>query len=200
MQLCLCSLHTRIPISSRLECHQRGIGLRCSSVPLSLCRMLIKSNDIIRVFGLLSVPCEFSQRTQSLLHHKNNQSSMCWLVVVWHRSLYWSGRCVVYDERTYGLALKLADKIKHQDTADEVKQESYFCSLLADLQGVCIPTLQWSGTFAGLVLWLGLTPRGKVPTALNQNQQDELRRGLALIHSKGAETKTRFDTFQGRPA
>lgn len=95
------------------------------------------------------------------------------------------GRCEVYDERTYGMALKLADKIKHHDNADEVKKESAFYTLLADLQGICILKLVWSGTYMGLFEGLALSPRGNVPALLTEGQKDELKRGLKLIHSKG---------------
>jgi hypothetical protein len=78
------------------------------------------------------------------------------------------GRAEVYAERTYDLALKLADKVKHRDVAYEVKKEGEIYALLASLQGVCIPKLKWSGTFVGLFEGLGLSPRGKVPSAMTE--------------------------------
>lgn len=95
------------------------------------------------------------------------------------------GRCVVYEELTYGCALKLVDASKHPDIGREVRQEAAVYKKLVALQGSYIPRLMWNGSWEGIFEGIAVIPVGTHSSALSREQQDHLVSALAAIHREG---------------
>jgi Protein kinase domain len=96
-----------------------------------------------------------------------------------------AGRCKVFEERTFKMALKLVDAYKNPDLVKELHHEADVYRCLDKLQGVYIPKLVWSGTVEGIFEGIGISPIGTVPSSLSSKQKQHLIDGLRAIHKFG---------------
>lgn len=96
-----------------------------------------------------------------------------------------AGRCKVFEERTFKMALKLVDAYKKPDLVKELHHEADMYRSLGKLQGVYIPKLVWSGTVEGIFEGIGISPICTVPSSLSSKQKQHLIDGLRAIHKFG---------------
>jgi predicted Ser/Thr protein kinase len=100
-------------------------------------------------------------------------------------ALLGTGRCKVFEELTYNMALKAFDASEHADLVQELHHEAAVYLTLTKLQGKYIPRLVWYGVFNGTCEGIGISPIGSVPSSLTEEQKKQLSDGIRAIHKLG---------------
>jgi hypothetical protein len=136
-----------------------------------------------------TTPTSGSPQRRSLRTHQNQSSipnSM--FSVLDFAGLLGEGRCRVFKERCYNMAVKCVDPGKQKDLVPEIDHELEIYKILEDLQGRDIPSVVWTGRcYGGVFYGFGLSPIGVIPelSKLTLAQKSSIVASLDRIHNKG---------------